>query len=95
MEEYIVISKTKLQEEIETLEDEKRKFNAAGDIVNYEICYGQITILQHYILLSKDLQPVLEDAFDKGCSFIACNSGMLPKKYTSETKQDYINNFKL
>lgn len=40
----------------------------------------------------KDLQPVLEDAFDKGWFEGNTNGDFRSPK---ETKQDYINNFKL
>ena len=91
MKNYIIIDKTELEERIKEL----RKVNNSA--VNH-IYSNMANELVNILSSGKDLQPVLEDSFDTGatrCYDLYKPSASKQFKDLDETKQDYINNFKL
>jgi hypothetical protein len=98
MEEYVVISKTKLQERIKELgkyklktsNEDKRGFTDEvwNDLIKDTQNQTEFKVLNDVFLSSKDLKPILENAYFEGeCWGIGSDACI--------NKQEYINNLKL
>lgn len=83
MKNYLIIDKTELEERIKEL----REVNSPA--VNH-ICSIVANELVDILSSGKDLQPVLENTFKEGYVCDGLEEGTL-----EETRQEYINNFKL
>ena len=98
MKNYIIIDKIELEELVRQLSVESTI--TASPIRGYE-CDGAIKEINKLIFIGKDLQPVLEDAFNEGfedgiiASFGDNTDGGLMFRIKESEKQEYINNFKL
>ena len=94
MKNYIIIDKIELEERIKEL----RKVN--NPAVNH-IYSNMANELVNILSSGKDLQPILEDAFNEGfedgiiASFGDNTDGDLMFRIKESEKQEYINNFKL
>ena len=86
MKNYIIIDKTELEERFKNPRDTTTP--------SQDFRSGYQQALVDILSSGKDLQPVLEGAFDKGHER-GYSGYPNTENHTKHTKQEYINNFKL
>ena len=95
--EYIVINKTELLKEIESLKYSLSISEKSGDTTRAAIENFEIKRLEHVLSQSTPFIPEIKKAWEDGRDGkrIFANFPFVYKKYINKTSQDYISNLKL